>query len=60
MYELYDYFTGDYTGFKAADISTSVKNHLLSFAAEESRLTGTVVDMDKFLARYGLKNEFTK
>ncbi len=60
MGELYDYFSGEYDGYKAADISTSVKNHLLAFAAEESRLTGTVVDMDDFMKRYDLKNEFTK
>lgn len=60
MNELYDYFTGEYDGYKAANISTSVKNHLLSFAAEESRLNNTVVDMDAFMARYDLKNEFTK
>ena len=58
MGELYAYFSGDYTGYKAADISTSVKNHLLSFAAEESRLEGTVVDMDDFMARLGMENTF--
>ena len=60
MNELYDYFSDEYTGYKAADISTSVKNHLLAFAAEESRLNGTVVDMDKFVESFGMKNEFTK
>ena len=60
MAELYDYFSGNYTGYKAANISTSVKNHLLSFAAEESRLNNKVVDMDEFVASFGMKNVFTK
>ena len=60
MAELYDYFSGEYDGYKATNISTSVKNHLLAFAAEESRLNDTVVDMDKFIAGFGMKNEFTK
>jgi len=60
MNELYDYFSGEYTGCKATNISTSVKNHLLAFAAEESRLNDTVVDMDKFIESFGMKNEFTK
>ena len=60
MNELYDYFSGEYDGYKAANISTSVKNHLLAFAAEESRLNNTVVDMDKFVESFGMKNEFKK
>ncbi|MBQ8881418.1 MAG: Gfo/Idh/MocA family oxidoreductase [Oscillospiraceae bacterium] len=60
MNELYDYFSDTYTGYKATNISTSVKNHLLAFAAEESRLNNTVVDMDKFVESFGMKNEFTK
>ncbi len=34
------------------DIAESCDNHLIAFAAEESRFTGTVVDMDKFSARF--------
>lgn len=56
MCELYEYFSGNYTGYKAADIGISVKNHLLAFAAEESRLTDTVVDMDAFMAKLGMEN----
>ena len=38
--ELYQYLSEDYTGFRAANIHTSVRNHMLCFAAEESRLNG--------------------
>ncbi len=34
-------------------IQETCRNHLISFAAEESRLTGKVVDMDEFEARLG-------
>ena len=40
--------SGTYTGNALADITTSVDNHLTTFAAEESRLTDTVVFMDKY------------
>lgn len=51
--ELYEYLSGTYTGFRAADINTSVKNHLIGFAAEQSRLNSAVVSMDKILQEYG-------
>ena len=54
--ELYDYFTGQYTGFSAANIDISVKNHLIGFAAEEARLSDTVVDLDQYFRQYGLEN----
>ena len=56
--ELYDYLSGNYNGYCAADIFTSVKNHMLCFAAEESRHTETVVDMDKFFAQYDSPNQY--
>lgn len=34
------------------DIRESCDNHMISFAAEESRLTGKVVDMKEFMSRY--------
>ena len=54
--ELYDYLSDHYTGFCAADIGISAKNHLIGFAAEKARHTGTVVDMDAYFAEYGLTN----
>ncbi len=55
--ELYDYLTGDYKGYCAADIDISVKNHLIGFAAEKSRHNGSVEDIDAFFEGYGIKND---
>lgn len=54
--ELYEYFSGSYTGYRAADIDISVKNHLIGFAAEKARHAGTVEDVDAFFDGYGMKN----
>jgi hypothetical protein len=51
--EMYDYFSGEYTGFRAADIDISVKNHIIGFAAETARHTHTVMDVQKVLQEYG-------
>ncbi len=55
--ELYDYLSDSYTGFCAADIEISTKNHLIGFAAEKSRRMGTVEDIDSFFQSYGMKND---
>ena len=39
---------GTYKGNSFADITTSIENHLATFAAEESRLTDQVVFMDEY------------
>lgn len=46
--ELYDYFSGNYSGYCAADIDTSIKNHLIGFAAEKARRNGTVENVEEF------------
>ena len=46
---LYDYLTDNYTGQSISDIRTSCNNHLIAFAAEKARETGTVVDFDEYL-----------
>ena len=51
--ELYDYLSGEYTGFCAADIHTSVKNHIIGFAAEEARHNDTVEDVAKYSEKFG-------
>lgn len=53
--ELYDYLSGNYTGYKAVDIQTSVKNHLIGFAAETARKSGTVEDVLNTIKQYGLE-----
>lgn len=51
--ELYEYLSGTYSGYCAADIATSVKNHMIGFAGEQSRHAGTVVDVNEFMEQYG-------
>lgn len=42
------YLSGTYDGNSITDISTSVANHLVAFAAEQSRLGGGVIDMNYY------------
>jgi len=39
---------GEYEGNTVTDISTSVENHLVAFAAEKSRVEGTVIAIDEY------------
>ena len=55
--ELYEYLSGDYKGYCAADIHTSVKNHLIGFAAERSRRNDTVESLDAYFREYGFENQ---
>ncbi len=56
VHELYDYLNGSYNGICAADIGISVKNHLIGFAAEESRHNDTVENIDRYFEKYGFEN----
>ena len=51
--ELYDYLNNNYIGYCAADIETSVKNHLIGFAAEEARKEESVINVAQFSEKYG-------
>jgi hypothetical protein len=55
--DLYDHLAGTYTGNSIADISISASNHLIGFAAERSRHTDTVVDLDTYFEEFGMVNE---
>lgn len=46
---LYDYMTDNYTGCAIPTISESCYNHLITFAAEHARNTGTVVDVEEYI-----------
>ena len=46
---LHAYLCGTYEGFSASDVRTSVDNHHLVFAAEKSRLEGTVVTLEDYI-----------
>ena len=54
--EMYDYFSDNYSGFCAADIDISVKNHLIGLAAEKARKSGTVESIDEYFSEYGIDN----
>ncbi len=51
---LYEYLTGAYEGNSVPEIGESCYNHLITFAAEEARLSGQVVDVEEYIA--SLKN----
>ena len=53
--DLYNYLSGCYEGFSVADIDVSVYNHMLGFAAEESRNNDTTVKIDEFCKKYGFE-----
>ena len=44
----------EYDGISAATIETSCQNHMIVFAAEESREQGRIVDVTEYAARYGM------
>jgi len=45
---LFEYINGVYTGKSVSSINDSCNNHLIVFAAEQSRLSDTVVDMEEY------------
>ena len=45
---LYEYLTGTYTGCSVPEIRESYENHVITFAAEEARKTGTVIDIEEY------------
>ncbi len=49
---LYRYVTGELTAEEVSEIGISCKNHMLAFAAEESRHNDTVVSVPKYAAKY--------
>lgn len=55
--ELYDYMSGNYTGYCAANIDTSVKNHIIGFAAEKARHCDTVENVAEFSKACGYEYE---
>ncbi len=49
MDAFYHLLCGDTTGKSVCNVSVACKNHLLAFAAEESRRTNAVVDVEAFI-----------
>ena len=46
---LYDYLTGQEKSDSIPTIEESCHNHILVFAAEQARHSGTIVDVDAFM-----------
>lgn len=46
----YQLLCGNLNDNSICDVKTSCSNHMLSFAAEQSRINGTVIDMDEFVS----------
>lgn len=53
--DLYNFLNGEEVKYGASEIGVSVENHMIGFAAEESRLTETVVNIDEFCKKSGLE-----
>ena len=53
--ELHEYLSGEYTGFCAADIDISVKNHLIGFASEKARRNDTVENIVDYCKRFNFE-----
>jgi len=51
MEDAYEYFNGGTPSESVSGIENSYRNHLICFAAEESRFTDTVVNLDEFSQR---------
>lgn len=52
VYALYDYLTGAKSALQVSEIGISCQNHLLVFAAEESRHTGSVVGIADYQKQF--------
>ncbi len=50
MQDLYEYIANDNPSNSISDISVSCMSHLICFAAEASRLSDTVIDMNEYIS----------
>ncbi len=50
--ELYRYLTDELKAEDVSEIGVSCQNHMLAFAAEDSRLNGTVVSLEEYMKKY--------
>ncbi len=49
MEDLYEYIANDNPSGSISDISVSCMSHLIAFAAEDARVTSSVIDMDEYI-----------
>lgn len=52
IHSLYQYLIGECGPESLSEIGISVENHMIAFAAEESRIKGTVVDVEQFAKKF--------
>ncbi len=52
VHSLYEYLTGKLEAKDVSEIGISARNHMLVFAAEESRKNGTVVDAQEYIKKH--------
>ena len=50
--DLYKYLTDEIDASEVSEIGVSVKNHMMAFAAEDSRKNDTVVELDSYTNKY--------
>ena len=50
--DLYKYLNGEIDASEVSEIAISAKNHMMAFAAEDSRKNYTVVDLDSYTSKY--------
>lgn len=49
---LYSYMTDKLEASEVSEIGVSCRNHMLAFAAEDSRLSGNVIDFGEYIEKY--------
>ena len=55
MVDFCDLLTGKYQGNEITNVRESVESHLIAFAAEESRKSGAVINMDEYVKKISQK-----
>lgn len=50
--DLYRYINGELDAADVSEIEISCKNHMLAFAAENSRRSGTVISLEEYMEKY--------
>lgn len=52
VFDLYSYLNNEISSEKVSEIVVSCKNHMLSFAGEEARLSSDVINMEEYNKKY--------
>ena len=60
MGDLYEYIANDNPSNSISEISVSCLSHLICFAAQDSKLNGSVIDMDDFCSNLKQKNVYNE